>query len=148
MVHATTPAVTSTLATLNIQLTPLATFSGVVRDGAGDPVSPAYIYLYAPDSTYSFGQTASDGSFSVQAAPGSYVLGVAATPAGQSQQFQEMGPTVDLSAGDVTQDLTLPTAAQIQVSVVDAGDAPVQGAIVAETTALTGSAPLSGGIQP
>jgi hypothetical protein len=83
--------------------TSFATFSGVVQTSSGQPVPDVAVVL---GSNYDY--TAADGSFTVSAAPGVYSLGLNHDSGGGLPQFNLNGPSVDLTNGNVTQDITLP----------------------------------------
>ena len=111
------------------------TFSGVLRDRDGNPLAGQQISLQG--SPFGAGdQTGSDGSFTIHAAPGTYTLAVfamgimpmpGAPPPAAPTFYSVSGPQIDLSNGDVHQDLTLPTL-KLDVSVLDPDGAPVAGA--------------------
>ena len=112
-----------------------ATFSGVLRGGSA--AANHYVQLRGSGGVLAAqGSTGADGSFSVQVAPGIYGLQVT------GDDFNVLGLQVDLSHGDVNQDLTLPALAQMRVTVLDSGGSPVANASVSEGSGATGTAAL------
>jgi hypothetical protein len=127
----TTPQVTLTTdpTDLAVQLIYGATFSGVVTDSSGDPVSGTSIGLSSNAGEVQV-TTGSDGSFSVSVPPGDYELNLDDPSFGDGGELTA-GSTSNISvSGDTVDDITLPETAQLDVSVTDADDNPVPGAQV------------------
>jgi cytoskeletal protein CcmA (bactofilin family) len=122
VVTVTIPAVTTDPTNTTVTLPSSATFSGVVETSSGQPVPDVAVTL---GSNYDY--TAADGSFTVSAAPGVYSLGLNHDAGDNLPQFNLNGPSVDLTQGNVTQDITLPTAT-VNVTVLDSSGNPVPGA--------------------
>ena len=118
----TIPAVTTDPTNATVTLPSSATFSGVVTTSSGQPVSDVAVVLGS-----NFDRTAADGSFTVSAAPGVYGLGLNHDQGDGLPQFNLNGPSVDLTQGNVTQNITLP-AATVNVTVLDSSGNPVPGA--------------------
>jgi len=74
-----------------------------------------------------FDHTAADGSFTVSASPGAYTLGLNFDGGDGLPEFQLNGPTIDLTEGNVVQNITIPTAT-VNVTVLDSFGTPVPGA--------------------
>lgn len=102
----------TTSATLNV-VKPV--FSGYLKDQNGNAINGVLVQLRDAQNNYVNSQTASDGSFSIKVNPGLYSLKIyTASPVNQSGlgQFsleQPIStPTIDLTATNITQNLTLP----------------------------------------
>jgi hypothetical protein len=108
------------------------TFSGTLRDRDGHPLANQQVALSG--DPFSVGATtASDGTFTMHAAPGVYTLNLAGNNFGSSalapSSYNVSGPQVDLTNGDVHQDLTLPTVT-VDVTVLDDSGSRISGAFV------------------
>jgi hypothetical protein len=105
----------------------LVTYSGVVANSAGTPVSDLTVGLGSNSA-----MTGSQGQFSVSVQPGTYTLSLqgGAQFSGYAIPFidQFSGPAVSVTS-DTVQDLTIPTI-ELTVDVQDTAGNPVQGATV------------------
>ena len=146
------PSITSSLGpvasdptSVALQLPPTNTFSGVLTDGSGNPVSGAGVDLFYPGSTRSAAgtTTASDGSFSMQVAPGNYGLGVTSENnfGGPGFTAEDLNGDINLNNGSAALDLQFPALASVDVTVDDATGSPVSGAGVHEEADVNGGYP-------
>jgi hypothetical protein len=112
---------------------PPATYSGTVINGGGEPDAGAAVSLIAIDGStvVATDTTASDGSFSVSVPPSRYGLRIVEQNGATTYEADAPTPYVDLVSGDVSQVITMPTWATLNVSVTSA-NSPVPGASVAE----------------
>ena len=139
VVKVTIPAVTTDPTNATVTLPSSVTFSGVVQTSLGQPVPDVAVVL---GSNYDY--TAADGSFTVSAAPGVYSLGLNHNTGGGLPQFNLNGPSIDLTSGNVTQDITLPPAT-VNVTVLDSSGNPVPGATLDGQSAQVSFAGWPGG---
>ena len=113
-----------------------STFSGTLIDGSGNPVVGGGIQLLHPGSNSPAASTttASDGSFSVQVAPGNYGIGITSQNnyGGPGFTVDDISGDINLTNGNVNLSLQFPALATVDVTVSDATGAPVAGASVAE----------------
>jgi protocatechuate 3,4-dioxygenase beta subunit len=95
--------------TLNVQLTPVThTFSGTLTDANGSPIAGASL-AFPQGAGGVFSTTDASGHFSITIKAGTYPLSVSISGhAGYPQSVGVSGPTIDLTSGDVTQDLQIP----------------------------------------
>jgi len=120
------------------------TISGTLTDGSGDPISGVIINMAASDGNTGSVTTASDGSYSMSLPPDTYYMKINSNYAtiGNLQTAEldqdSSSPSIDLTSGNVTQNLQLHTAT-IHVTVDDASGSPVSG------TAVTGDDGIGAG---
>src|SRR5262249_52522737 len=126
---------TNTDTTLTVTLQPPVTMSGVVRDGAGQPLAGVRVTLQQPfpATNQSGAPSAADGSYSLPVAPGSYRLNLSPNPIPPPLSppftFNLFGSTIlDLTA-DRSQDITIPII-NLTVNAVDSAAVPVANATV------------------
>ena len=114
-------------------------FSGVLTTAAGQPIPNAAVTL-----GQAFNYTAADGSFVLEVAPGSYQLGINYNGGSGVPPFNLIDPTIDLSAGDVVQNLAIPFVT-VNVTVLDGNGNPAAGANLSGGTAQGAISVLPGG---
>ena len=125
--------------TINIQLPPTYTFSGTLTDSNGDPLSGVTIALNSASSGQGVGNTTTDsnGQFSISAVSGTYNIEVkdesTLVDNMTAFDFVQSGGAINLTSGDVTQNLQLNTAA-VHVTVEDANGNPIPNASVTEAS--------------
>ena len=125
---------------LNVVLAPVIhTFSGTVRTSDGNPVTGyqanrVQLFSNGPGNGPTEIYPDTSGHFAVSAAPGVYNYSLVSVNTGvhPSPQGYSLGATngVDLTAGDVNQDIILDTV-DVAVTVKDGSGALVNGAVVA-----------------
>jgi hypothetical protein len=109
------------------------TLSGVVRDGAGQPLAGVRVTLQPPGTSGFSVSSAPDGSYSLTVAPGSYRLNLSRTPTTPQTSlpftFNLFGSAIlDLTA-DRSQDITIPIL-KLTVNALDSAAVPVANATV------------------
>jgi large repetitive protein len=107
------------------------TFSGVITTTAGQPAAGVIVQLGSNQAT-----TGADGSFTVSAAPGQYSMQLNSNGGNGLPEFSISTPPVDLSGGNVTQDMTLPVTT-MNITVLDSNGNPVPGAGLTPKTTTT-----------
>ena len=133
LVNLTAPALTGNT-TLPVQVTgQLAQFSGVAQFPDGTPISGLNLCL-VNDITTGCGSTDSGGAFDFAVPENTYTLEVngdgPSPPLPAGRQVHSQTGAVDLSSGDVTENLTFPASGQLTVSVTGPDGSPVAGTIV------------------
>jgi hypothetical protein len=125
--------------------TPRYTFSGTLRDAAGNPVPGVTVNL----GEFSHMRTDAAGHFTFTEDPGVFELRVQGGGAvgplnvpGLPQFLNFEGQEIDLTSGDVTRDMQLPQTATVTVTVKDADGDPMTGANVSVGGGITGGFPL------
>jgi hypothetical protein len=90
------------------------TYSGTLKDGSGVAISGATVTLTDASANTVSGTTASDGSFSISAGSGTYLLSVSGNTSGSAPSAFSLAqtgtPSIDLTSGGVVQNLVLPVA--------------------------------------
>jgi hypothetical protein len=152
------------LVAAGLQLVPLAEaahasgavgVSGVITDGTGAPASGAQVILSLNGLNATTG-TSSDGSYELQVPPGAYSFEVAYSPrvctpidgggtSCNSGGISWDGATALNLQGDRTEDVTLPTIATVDTTVVDEASAPVANAGVSAPSSSPITMTLSDG---
>jgi hypothetical protein len=118
------------------------TMSGVVRDGAGQPLAGVRVTLQppGPGTSGSGAFSAADGSYSITVAPGSYQLILTRTPTPPQTSlpftFNLFGSTTFTLTADRSQDITIPIL-NLTVNALDSAAVPVANALV-QATASSG----------
>lgn len=121
----------------NLTITKTVTnhFTGVLKDTSGTALAGVVVNLTsaANGQAVATATTQSDGSFDVQTNPGKYFLelraGTTAVDKLSSFDFAQQTKDIDLTAGDLSRDLTLPTAT-LHVTVKDQFGSPIQNSAV------------------
>lgn len=135
----------TTSQTLDVQFAPTPrTFSGTLTDSTNAPQSGVSVILsaspWAGSNAAGSATTDSNGYFNVTASAGTYYLTVIGNSRNPSYEFSQNSPGIDLTSGNVTQDLQLKTAV-VQVSVKYADGSAASG-IPVLGNAVTGSTTL------
>ena len=130
---------------------PRNTFSGTLKDQNGVPFNGVDIRLRDAFGNQVYGSTASDGSFSIAVQPGMYAVFLNGSESnGMTFTISQstINPGIDLRTGNVTQNITLPTAT-VNIKLYDAQGNPRSGYVLARTYANASSAiPLYVGGAP
>jgi protocatechuate 3,4-dioxygenase beta subunit len=139
----TIPAITAPTTDVAVQLVPTFTFSGVVETSSGAPVRGVTVTLDSLNGQVGRADVSgSDGSFAVTVASGPYSLFLQYL--GHSSVVPEFDirttAAIDLTHGDVTQNLTIPLAT-VTAHVVDGNADPIENATVVPPTDMTGAIP-------
>jgi len=124
-------AATKTLNVVLVSPQVASSFSGVLRDSTGQPISGAWIELYNSSSS-AYAVTAVNGAFTVSVPNGHYRIemrGNLASTASLSQQAFYLASSVTI-AGALRAQLTLPPVHTLAVTTVDSENNPVSGVSV------------------
>jgi uncharacterized protein YaiE (UPF0345 family) len=124
------PVTTGDNSTVIIQQPPTHTFSGIVTNLNGSPISPGNLNITSSPYTGGFGSAVlgSDGHFSISVPAGIYSLYLSKSGHQGYQLAQSLG-TIDLTSSDLVENLTVNTTT-IHVLVEDSYGNPVSGSMV------------------
>jgi len=118
------------------------TFSGTLTDGSGNPVPNATITLTYTDSS-SKATTDSSGNFSITAAPGLYGMSITGSNTAGMSSFtlRQATASIDLTSGNVTQNMRIPTT-NLSYTVYDNAGLPKTGYITVYANTSGGTTSL------
>ena len=122
---------TSDTTDVTVQLPASVMVSGYVTESSGLPPSNEVVIQLAPTTGGQPAQTypGTDGSYSLQVAPGTYDLIITWYSNGSETGMVSGDGTITVT-GNMTEDVTLPEIATLDTTVVDSNDVPVQDASV------------------
>ena len=122
---------TSDTTDVTVQLPASVMVSGYVTESSGLPPSNEVVIQLAPTTGGQPARThpGTDGSYSLQVAPGTYDLIITWYSNGSETGMVSGDGTITVT-GNMTEDVTLPEIATLDTTVVDSNDVPVQDASV------------------
>jgi hypothetical protein len=125
----TIPTITTDTTVVVNSLILMTTFSGVLRASSGVPVPNALVMLSDDHGSQSFGQTATDGSFSLTATPQGFPFSLSISETNGGGGFSFVAGGISMTS-NITKILTLPPAVNLTVAVQTGDGTPLANAVV------------------